>query len=382
MQRNLSARPRLLIVSDTAMWAQEDQVLAFEPVVREVEQVLPYFESIVWIGYLHSGSPALNARALSKDSPVRYVFLKAVGGFCWRQKLLALLSAPGYGLTVVREIRKANVVHTRAPSLPAFLAMCWSRLDRSRTYWHKYAGNWGEVKPPIFYNLQRLILTSLNNTIVTINGKWSSQPSHCLSFENPCITEIERQVGEIAALQKSFEGPLDVCFVGNLSHFKGITALVGAIDLLPEGMIGGLRIAGDGEARTDVEALISQHGFNNVHLLGFQSRSQLDALYRQSHILVLPSSSEGFPKVLAEAAAYGCVSLVSDVSAIGQYIIHGVNGMLLQERSPAAIATALKDLCSNRVQLKKMSDEAVKLAELFTYERFNRRILTEILHHT
>ena len=46
---------------------------------------------------------------------------------------------------------------------------------------------------------------------------------------------------------------------------------------------------------------------------------------------VLPSYSEGFPKVIAEAMNFGCIPIVSDISCIRQYIINGKNGFLINQ---------------------------------------------------
>jgi glycosyltransferase involved in cell wall biosynthesis len=50
-------------------------------------------------------------------------------------------------------------------------------------------------------------------------------------------------------------------------------------------------------------------------------------LLKLSHFLLLPSDSEGFPKVLAEAACYGVIPVVSSVSSIPHYINES-NGFL------------------------------------------------------
>src|SRR5690606_41847313 len=57
--------------------------------------------------------------------------------------------------------------------------------------WYKYAGNWNQKKPPLGYALQRWMLKHQKRK-VTINGSWPKQPKHCITFENPCLTEKER----------------------------------------------------------------------------------------------------------------------------------------------------------------------------------------------
>lgn len=367
------------MVTDTAMVRKNGRIYAFGPVVRELEVFQELFRSVEWIGF-ERPELAEDPIMMPVPSDVHCILLKSSGGDSWVKKTGVVFHLPIMLRTILKSMPGKKVIHTHAPSVPAFIAALLSVLFRKKIWWHKYAGNWGEPHPPFFYGLQRQWLARAHWSKVTINGRWPVQPAHCLSFENPCLTKTEREAGNRMALQKTFEGPLHICFVGNLSPFKGIIALVQALALLPDDVIGMLKVAGDGPARSAVEAIITEYGLGHrVRLLGFQSREQLNALYAESHVLVLPSASEGFPKVVAEAAAYGCVSVVSDVSAIGQYIVTGVNGYLLQERSPEAIASALQQLASDRAALKSYSLAAVQLTERFTYEYFSRRIAAEIL---
>jgi len=272
------------------------------------------------------------------------------------------------------------VVHTRAPSLPAFFAICFSLLDHKRIYWHKYAGNWQEPNAPIFYALQRTLLQKARSTRVTINGKWNDQPAHLLSFENPCLTETELQRATAIGEAKRFDTAWTLAFVGNLTPNKGILELLEALRQLPPGAnIERIIIAGDGHLRAEVEVLAKQLPMR-VELRGYLQRAALESVYAAAHLLCLPSYSEGFPKVIAEGAAFGCVPVVSDISAIGQYVRHGENGFLLKTINAATITAALEEALAQGAHLKKHATEAMQMAQLFTYERFKQRIATEILN--
>jgi len=376
-------KKRLLIVSDTATWLVDGKVVAFEPVVREIEHFSGLFDSIIWIAYGYPGLPQGNSRILCSETPLRLIALPAVGGETWRKKLRALIYAPWYGLVVFFALWRSDVVHTRAPSLPAFWAILFSYIDRGRIYWHKYAGNWKERRPPFFYGLQRDLLIRAKRTYVTINGKWADQPPHCYSFENPCVTDIERDKAANTALRKNFDGPLELCFVGGLTISKGIMYFLEAVALMPEEAISQVWIVGDGILSEAAIALIKRsHLGDRIQLLGFQPRTVVESIYARSHCLILPSATEGFPKVLAEAAAYGCIPIASDVSAIGQYIHSGVNGYLLKQQSTAAIVQTVGKMLQNRSELKRMSVSAVAMANSFTYSRYVMRIATEILPGT
>ncbi|HEY0025853.1 MAG TPA: glycosyltransferase [Longimicrobium sp.] len=71
----------------------------------------------------------------------------------------------------------------------------------------------------------------------------------------------------------------------------------------------------------------------------------MPALLARSHVVCLPSrGAEGLPKALSEAAAAGRPIVTTDVPGCREVVQHGVNGLLVPERSPAALAGALERL--------------------------------------
>ena len=135
-----------------------------------------------------------------------------------------------------------------------------------------------------------------------------------------------------------------------------------------------VQIAGDGPLRTELEAIAADLSLP-VHFLGNQNRTQLNDLYAQSHIIALPSENEGFPKVIAEAAAHRCIPLVTDVSCIGQYIQTGENGFLLSNPSETAILQQLQNMHSFSGDWFRLATQARQMSRNFTYEHYRQRIL-------
>ena len=51
--------------------------------------------------------------------------------------------------------------------------------------------------------------------------------------------------------------------------------------------------------------------------------------YKENHFLILPSQSEGWPKVVAESMFWGCVPVATPVSCIPTMLNQGQRGLLL-----------------------------------------------------
>ena len=98
-----------------------------------------------------------------------------------------------------------------------------------------------------------------------------------------------------------------------------------------------------------------------INFLG--QSNDINLLFQQSSIVVLPSYREGFPKVLQEAAACGRAIIASDVPGCRDAVKDGVTGLLVKPKDPNALAEKIEYLLSNDHLLDQMGKEARKLAE-------------------
>ena len=378
MYRDLQKNPKLLIVSDTAMNNLSNDIKVFEPVGREVENFYKLFSEVTWIGYDYSSDQKRkNMRSLHSDIKVKYIILPKTGGNTFIKKLNIIYKLFPYFLVILTHIKRSDVVHTRAPSMPAFLAIIISFFDRERVYWHKYAGDWETKNAPLFYKLQRYLLKKATNTHVTINGNWEGQEAHILSFENPCLTEKEYRKSKAFVQKRSFDGAYNFCFIGNLNDAKGVGRIIEAFKKLNNNKIGTIHFIGDGPKRKDYER---QSRSLPVKFHGYLLREQIQELLPAMHFLLLPSASEGFPKVVAEAASFGVIPIVSSISSLPQYIQDEENGFLIKEVTSDSLAlTIQKVLDFNKNMLKSISEQSAQLPKKFTYTYYNDRIRNEIL---
>ena len=132
-----------------------------------------------------------------------------------------------------------------------------------------------------------------------------------------------------------------VC-VGRLCEQKGQLVLLQAAQLLfKRGVVLELVLAGDGEMRSDIEALIREYGLGgNVRITGWISGEQVLCEVQAARALVLPSFAEGLPVVIMEAMALGRPVISTFVAGIPELVQAGENGWLV----PAGDVEALADV--------------------------------------
>jgi len=356
------------------MMNENGQVLVFDPVLREMKVVEEMFDKIIWLGArtLHK-KPSLKPISSDKVHPV---VMPCVSRSGFINILYVLFAYPVFLYHILKHLKEATHVHTRAPSHPAYIMILLSLLDKKRIYAHKYAGEWTDKNIPFTYRLQRNILKRIQqpNIRITVSGKNETDHPNVHNLENPCMYEDELRGMNDTGANKDFSGRLNLLFVGNLMPSKGIIPLMQALQSNKlNSRFEKIHIVGGGRLLDEVKALAKNISSIEVVITGDISREELNKLYASAHFMVLPSTSESFPKVVAEASAFGCIPVTTNLSAITKQITDGENGFLMNNTSSGYILDRLNSIADNK-HLKEISTEAIAMSKLFTYERFKERM--------
>lgn len=106
--------------------------------------------------------------------------------------------------------------------------------------------------------------------------------------------------------------PYEIVFAGKISEHKGLRPLYHALARLPRDSFR-LTVAGTGEGE-ETKSLVQLGDALElpVHYAGFLNQEELGALYRKSHLFVLPSFNEGLSLATLEALGAGLSCVVMD----------------------------------------------------------------------
>jgi len=157
-------------------------------------------------------------------------------------------------------------------------------------------------------------------------------------------------------------GPLRVLFAAAVRPSKGLHRLLDALARAPRfaftlDVVGSL--AWPRYAR-EIRRQLTRFGFEaQVRLHGERTGADLSALFRQSHVLALPSDREAYPLSCLEALGFGLPVLASSGGGTGEMFHHGREGFLLDPHDAEAWSATLRALAEDRVALRTMSGAAV-----------------------
>jgi glycosyltransferase involved in cell wall biosynthesis len=372
---------KLLVVSHTPHYLLDGVPAGWASTVREIDQLAQLFESVTHLAVLYPGSAPQNSIGYRAKN-IQFLPVKPAGGESWKAKPGILLAYPQYWLKLQRAISQLDehdCIHVRCPANLSLLSICWLAItSRPRYRWVKYAGNWQPADPqPLSYRFQRWWLKrNFHRGTVTVNGKWPQQEPHVFSFLNPSFSLQEVRASRRSVLTKQLGTSIRLLFIGRVEEAKGTGRVIEIARILHErGIKFQVDIVGDGERLSAYQAEVKRLMLDGSFLFhGWLNRDDLAALYAQAHFLVLPSASEGWPKVLSEGMSYGVVPLAGAVSSIPQILKDFQTGKALDTYDPAGFERAILGYLADPDQWKAESLAGIEAAKHFTYEHYLEQV--------
>jgi glycosyltransferase involved in cell wall biosynthesis len=110
-----------------------------------------------------------------------------------------------------------------------------------------------------------------------------------------------------------------------------------------------------------------------ITLKGNQTAETVKKAYQKSHFLVLPSKSEGWPKVVAEAMFWGCLPLATPVSCVPNMLDDEERGLLLTMDVEQDMLKFRK-LIVDSAKYQAKTNAALKWSRDYTIDKFESEI--------
>jgi len=361
----------LLIISHTPHYLDQGQIVGWGPTVREIDHLATLFMEVEHLAPLHSGHPPASALPYT-HSNIRLNPVKPAGGEGLWDKLVILWRIPHWLLRLRKAMRAADVIHIRCPAGISLIALISARLwGEGKPCWVKYAGSWRpQGKQPFSYRIQRWLLEyNWHQGVVTINGSWPGQANHIHSFKNPSLTQDEYEQAVQLAQHKQLTIPIQLLFVGRVDQSKGVDHLLAVAHKLKQhGLQFELTLVGDSPERPKFEAFIKQNDLvQEVNFVGWQNMANLYHFYQRAHLIVFPSTSEGWPKVLSEAMAHGVVPIASNVGSIPQTLSQIGAGKAIPTDQISKYVEAILEYVDNPAIWENERDKCIRAGVRYTY---------------
>ena len=195
------------------------------------------------------------------------------------------------------------------------------------------------IKKPIFTTIEGNVsdLKQTHNLISLFSSKKKMQEH--FSYFNIIYAITKNLIENSNKILKVYKEPLkigvnikrhyqtkdklnSVIFIGGLTKKKRVDEFLKLAVLFP--MLD-FQIIGDGPEKKHLLQLAT----DNVNFLGLLDNDKVFQILQKSDIMFLPSKSEGFPKVILEAAAVGVPSIVYNTYGASNWMDNNKNGFIV-----------------------------------------------------
>jgi glycosyltransferase involved in cell wall biosynthesis len=203
-----------------------------------------------------------------------------------------------------------------------------------------------------------------NSRVTTAVSKWLAHEAQSLvSAPAPVVAPMPVAVELFSpgGARKSST----LLFVGRLTKQKGVDLLLHTLAKLPAALT--LDVVGDGVEREALERLASELGVAaRVRWHGSQPQPKLVDFYRSASALVVPSADEGLGLVAVEAMLAETPVVAFESGGLPDVVQHERTGLLVRERSPDALASAITQLLAREDRGRALG-EAGRMHSLSTF---------------
>ena len=231
----------------------------------------------------------------------------------------------------------------------------------------------------------RHLFTNSHQTAKLIHQRLG-QTSSRVSVVHPGVGDAFFQDIEATATDEAIFSPLEILTVTRLSSHtrrKNVDGVLRALARLEADVR--YTVVGDGDDRPRLQALAQELGLaDRVTFAGKVDLEELLAAYRQADLFILASKAtaddvEGFGIVYIEASASGVPAMCSRAGGATDAVVDGVNGLQIDDSSPASIAAGIERFRAERRSF--LPQKARDFAEEFRWPKIATQLRDGLLAH-
>ena len=214
------------------------------------------------------------------------------------------------------------------------------RCSELRPNWQNIFYRWVEKK--YLQAVDGFIFNS-KTTERVVNSLIENRKPSVLAY--PPTDRFSEPISEKEIIERAKSNQLRILFLGNMIYRKGLHTLLQAVSGQP--LAFRIEVVGSLTSEPGYVKQIQEYIANNqlssfVLLHGPLDREPLADKLKQAHVLVVPSSYEGFGIVYLEGMCFGLPAIGTTAGAANEIISDGVDGFLIEPENAGELADKLK----------------------------------------
>ena len=232
--------------------------------------------------------------------------------------------------------------------------------------------------------LSDCVIASTEYEAIELIDQYGADPSRvCV---NPPGVDLERfKPGDRmeARRELGIDRAPTVLFVGRIQALKGLDVAVEALgtvrDRLPEArlmVVGGPSGPSGKDEYRSIREMADRLGLRDaLTWWGVQPRNRLPVFYRAADVLIVPSRSESFGLVAAEAQASGLPMVAANVGGLRYVVRDGTSGLLVDGWDPPDYGKALLRVLESPAERSHLARGALEAGRRYGWDSATDRLL-------
>ena len=377
------------IVCHKAFWFDGKVYYTSNAFGKYIDELASHFKHIILVVPVSYGRSETHQDSLSKENVSFFPLPYIQEGPGLSRKLKLLTRMPKIWKLLKQSIIKCDIVHPRVPGHIGVMGF-FAGLLAPKPMFTSVVGDWGTriivtrsstIRRVVAYMHDYIVKYMCHHSIAFIQGialqhKYGSQSCQLHQFISSSLSDQD-----ICERVRDYRIKHDYChilYVGNLSKEKGLLYLLNAVKILSDkGVTVQLHLVGEGAIRADIIKISHEFGIESkIFLHGYVPwGTKLFEYYQNADIFVLPSLTEGTPKVLLESMANGIPIIATNVGGIPNVASHRQNSILIPPGSAESIATAINELIQDDNLRNLLSINGLETAKQHTIKNEVARMI-------
>jgi glycosyltransferase involved in cell wall biosynthesis len=367
---------RLVVISHVPHYFKEGQFWAYGPYAREIDVWADLFPTLTIAAPLRPGAPGADCVPFTRDN-IEIAPQVETGGTSLKAKLIQMVVLPRVCWVLAKTMKRADAIHVRCPGNLGLLGAIMAPAFSNRLV-AKYSNQWSRFPgEALSWKIQRWLLQSRwwKGPVTVYARREDKHGKNVVPFFTSVLTNSQICRARHAAQQLIQSQELNVLYVGRLSPSKNVDKILGAIALLRGERIPiNCTVIGEGPERRRLEKFASERGLEQVvKFTGGLAFEAVQDYLEKSNVLVLISETEGWPKAIAEAMAFGLVCIGSERGLVPELLGDG-RGITVPPGDAVELAKALRRLALNPEERELIRTKAAQWAQQFSLEGLRQAI--------
>lgn len=228
-------------------------------------------------------------------------------------------------------------------------------------------GSW--IKKP-FVSFYDHIFEVINNRCPLVYCVGTKRKPDNKKLFNPLIQDVK---------PVSIEQRKGFVFTGRLVNLKRVDRIIGVYSQLSQEIRhdNPLYIVGDGYCRSQLEEQVKTLGLEGeVVFMGNQPNKDMMKIVSTKKILLMASTTEGFPTSIAEAFSVGVPAISTNVGSVNSVVVNNENGFYVsKDFKDSEYSNCIKAILDDYA---RFVNSALDCAKLFNAEKVTKGVIDDI----